>query len=117
MVGSKERVDLWIRASSIVWAGMVEKKVVCIWGLRAPTFLSENAYLWLLTTDELAEYKFLFVRHSQLAIGKMLEEYPFIYGHYKAGDMQSRKWLEWLGAKFGEAEAGIYPFVIRRKHG
>lgn len=117
LAGSEAQLDLWIKSSSVVWAGKAAGKVVCIWGMRAPTLLSDNAYLWLLTTEELEDHKFLFIRHSQLAVAEILKMYPTIHGHYKAGDLRSKKWLEWLGAKFGEAVDGIYPFTIRHKHG
>lgn len=118
MPDSEARLESWMQASTTIWAGKVKGEIVCIWGVKAPTILSEHAYLWLLTTDDLEEYKFLFVRHSQRAIEKLLEEYPMIHGHYKSGDPSSRRWLEWLGASFGEPVDGIYPFTIRRKqHG
>lgn len=115
--GSEGKLEQWIQDSTTVWAGKVRGEIVCVWGVRAPTLLSDTAYLWLLTTDDLAEYKFLFIRHSQLAIKVLLEEYRVIKGHYKSGDPRARRWLEWLGARFDEPVNDIYPFTIVKRHG
>lgn len=117
MPDSEARLEQWMQDSTTIWAGKIRGEVVCVWGVRAPTLLSEEAYLWLLTTDDLEIYKFLFIRHSQLAIKELLEQYRVIKGHYKSGDDKSRRWLEWLGAKFGEPVGDVYPFTIVKRHG
>ena len=104
----------WWIASDKVWAGMVDGEIACLWGLAPPTFLSENAYLWLLTTDIVEEHKFLFIRYSQRYVEEMLKVYPRIVGHVEINNLQAVRWIRWLGAKIGEPENGFRPFVIRR---
>ena len=106
--------DWWL-ASDKVWAGMVDGEIACLWGLAPPTFLSDNAYLWLLTTDLIQEHKFLFIRYSQRYIEEMLKVYPQIIGHVAIDNYQATKWIRWLGAKLGEPENGFRPFTIRRR--
>lgn len=105
----------FIARSFEVRYGLIDGLVACIWGLVAPSLLSENAYLWLLTTDIVAEHKFLFVRHSQRYIEDALKFYPKLVGDCMVGDTNAKRWLEWLGAEFGPMIRGRYPFVIQAK--
>ncbi len=103
--------------SSSIWVGMLDGELVCVWGLAPPTIMSDQAYLWLYTTENLKSHEFLFVRHSQRAVEEMLESFPRIVGHTVAGAEKTIRWLRWLGAKFSEAEGQLIPFTIRAKHG
>lgn len=95
--------------------GLVDGKVACIWGLIPPTLLSQTAYLWLLTTDIIAENKFLFIRHSQRYIEEALKQYPEIIGDTVISNTPAIRWLKWLGAEFGESSGLRLPFVIKAK--
>ena len=101
--------------SSRVWVGYDGGKVLCCWGLIAPTLLSDRAYLWLYTTDHMKEYVFTFVRQSQRAVSEMLEEFPIIVGHCAITSPKSMRWLRWLGAKFGDPQGPVIPFTIEAK--
>jgi hypothetical protein len=105
----------WLKASNETWFGMHDGEVACIWGLAPPSTISDRAYLWLLTTDLVEQHKFLFVRHSQVAIEDALKRYSKIVGHVEVGNTSARRWLKWLGADIGPPEGKFSPFVIRRK--
>lgn len=101
--------------STDVRYGFVNGECACVWGLIPPTLLSNSAYLWLLTTDLVEQHKFLFVRHSQRWMEEALCTYPIIIGDWVPGDPSARRWLEWLGAKFGPLDGGRHQFMIRKK--
>ena len=105
----------WIAATSATWVGAVDGELVCMWGVIPPTLLSSQCYLWLFTTPEIKGNEFRFTRHSQVVIEEILEEYPEIIGHVRAGEDRSMRWLKWLGAELGEPEGLFIPFVIRAK--
>lgn len=107
-------MDRCLKLSSTVFVGKIHGDVVCSWGLIPPTVLSEQAYLWMYTTPQLEEHKFLFVRHSQRVIEDMLGEYERIVGHVVMGNDLAFRWLRWLGAKFGAPENKLIPFRIDR---
>lgn len=109
-----EIFNRFVAASSMVWAGQCDGELLCVWGLIPPTLLSDQAYLWLHTTDAVEGHEFVFVRRSQIEIKKMLEEYPRIVGHCLAGADRSIRWLKWLGAKFEDPMGRMVPFVIER---
>jgi len=95
------------------YAGFVDDDFVCCWGLVPPTFLSDEAYLWMWTFGPLA-HQFLFIRHSQIQVKKFLSRYDSIRGHCKLNAHSAQRWLRWLGAKFSEPVNGTRPFVINR---
>jgi hypothetical protein len=118
VVGTLSEVDYkainsFLNRSSVIWVGMEDETICCFWGVMLPTLISDRAYLWLHTTPALAEHKFVFIRHSQLAIREMLLDYPLIVGHCVAGETKSIRWLRWLGAKFLHPEGKLVPFEIR----
>jgi len=106
-----------IAMSADVWTGYVDGEVACLWGVAAPSLLSETAYLWLYTTDLIKSHPFTLIRHSQVEIQKLLEVYKVITGHCVIGATSSVRWLKWLGATFGEPDGKLIPFQIRKKHG
>lgn len=102
--------------SGDIWTGYIDDRLVCWWGLIPPSLLSNQAYLWMHATDAVKEHQFLFVRHSQRVVERMLERYDTILGHCEIGASDSMRWLRWLGAEFHDPERNVIPFVIRSKH-
>lgn len=104
-----------VHTSLHVQYGYIDEELACVWGLKPPTLLSDRAYLWLYVTDVVKEHTFIFIRQSQIAVEKMLEDYTELYGRAEASNSKAFPWLRWLGAKFGEPNGTTIPFVIRRK--
>src|SRR5215469_12136144 len=111
---AEQILQRWLRTSEEVWFGMHDERVACVWGLAPPTAISNRAYLWLLTTDLVEQHKFIFIRHSQIAVEGALKRYEMIIGHVAVGNQSARKWLRWLGASIAPPENGMSPFVIKR---
>lgn len=109
-----DRFHNWIWLSSAIYKGMVDGRLLCVWGLIPPTMLSDQAYLWLQTSDTAQEHEFILVRRSQIELKVMLEKYSKIVGHCEVRAERSIRWLRWLGAIFGEPDGLLVPFVIRR---
>jgi hypothetical protein len=107
-------MDYCMVMSTHIWVGLIDDRLACIWGLIPPTLMSNQAYLWLYTTDVIKEHQFILVRHSQLVMEEILKEYPSVCGHAIIGNHKAIRWLKWLGAKFGEPQGKGIPFRIRR---
>ena len=88
--------------------------LLCVWGVIPPSLLSTEVYLWLHVTSQIKTNQFLFVRHSQMVVEELLKEYEVIVGHVKVDAPHSRRWLKWLGAKFGPQQGSLIPFRIER---
>jgi hypothetical protein len=94
----------------------MDDEVACVWGVVAPSLVSDQAYLWLYTNRPVDEHQFTFIRHSQRVIEDLLKTHSQIVGFCAIAASQSRRWLKWLGATFGDSVDGKYiPFQIRRK--
>ena len=113
--GVDKTLDELLILSAFAWSGEVDGKIACVWGLIPPSVLSEQAYLWLLTTDLIEEHKFLFTRYSQRVVEMMLQVYPTIVGHIDQKEARAVQWLKWLGAEIIAREDGQLHFSIRRK--
>ena len=113
--GAEEVLRDCIYRSIEVRLGIIVGKPACVWGLIPPTLLSCTAYLWLLTTDIIAEHKFLFVRHSQRYIEEALKEYPEIVGDVIGDNPSAVRWIRWLGGEFQEPIMGRRVFRIKAK--
>lgn len=111
----KKTFDRCLATTDLFWVGLVDDNLVCVWGLIAPTLLSEQAYLWLYTSEAVKDHEFLFVRHSQRAVEEMLKLYSTIVGVSVASEERTIRWLKWLGAEFGIPENKNVPFAIRKK--
>ena len=108
----------WCQAmSGEMWTGWVDGELIAIWGLIPPTLVSNQAYLWMYATDAVKSHTFLFVRHSQRMVERMLKHYETIVGHCLADARDSIRWVKWLGGEFSYPEGQVVPFTIRRKHG
>lgn len=113
---NQKAMDFSLLMSTVIWAGYIDGKLACLWGIIPPSLMSNQAYLWLQTTEVIEEHQFILVRHSQLVIKEILEEFPSIVGHATMGAGKSIRWLKWLGAKFGPPMGTMVPFRITR-HG
>lgn len=98
--------------SGEVWAGYVDDTLVACWGIIPPSFLAEEAYLWML--DLPVRHPIILARYSREVISTLLERWSAIHGHCLAETEDSCRWLRWLGAEFGTPEKGFVPFTIRR---
>ncbi len=117
---SSRQLDMieWCQSmSGEMWTGWVDGELVAVWGLIPPTLISNQAYLWMHATDAVKDHTFLFVRHSQRMVERMLKHYETIVGHCIAGASDSIRWVRWLGGEFSYPEGQVIPFTIRRKHG
>ena len=113
--GAEETLDTLLIRSTVRHIGSVDGEVAAMWGLVPQSLLSNQAYLWLLTTDLAEEHKFLLVRYSQLFIEAALKNYEKITGHCEAGNFSAKRWVRWLGGEFGTGDGKLVPFVIKRK--
>lgn len=112
----QETMQRALRNSTLVWLGMSDEKILALWGLIPPTLLSDTAYLWMFHTKHLDEHKFVFIRHSQRVIERMLQQFPSIVGHVAITNRRAQQWLRWLGAEFGDPINNVaFPFTIKAK--
>ena len=101
--------------SSIVWILRYNDEILCVYGIAATSLLADEAYMWLFTTEAMADHLFIFVRISRQVIANMLQHYPRLIGHCVVGNDKAIRWLKWLGAEFSKPQGSVVPYVIRIK--
>ena len=105
-----------VKMSSDVWVGKADGVVACAFGVIAPSIISEQAYIWVITTGIVEEHKFTFIRYSQRVLETLLEQYESIVGFCFVQETSAIRWLKFLGAVFDETpQEDRLPFKIRRR--
>ncbi len=110
-------LERYVLVSQSVWYCDINGKFLGIWGVIPPTLMSDQAYLWFHNNEAIDNHEFIYIRHSQVAIAEILQEWKMIIGHTSADATKSIRWLKWLGAEFYAPEGKLIPFSIRRKDG
>jgi hypothetical protein len=84
-------------ATDLIVATYGEETLVYI-GLIPPTLLSDEAYIWMLTTEAGHRHPILLARYARGFIDTALTKYRALYGH--CFEPKSAHWLRYLGAEF-----------------
>jgi len=98
--------------SGEVWGGWVNDELEAVWGVIPPSFLSDEAYLWLWNLP--VKHPILLARYSRKVIAVLHERWPTLHGHCYLGS-SSFRWLLWLGAEFSQPQASLVPFELRSR--
>lgn len=112
VLAAEERLMNFSCLSASVFIGRIDGERACVWGFIQPSLLSSQAYMWLLTTELVKDHPFTFIRRAQRHVEDMLKVYPLLVGECSLEDLQARRWLKLLGAKFGHPSASTIPFSI-----
>lgn len=94
-------------ASEII-TGIYNGEVLGFVGLVPPTLLSDEAYIWMITTEAGEQHPILLARYGTGLIQTALLKYRELFGH--CFNARSARWLKYLGAEFTSETQ----FVIRR---
>jgi len=104
-----------VRASSEAYAVLFDGAVACLWGIQARSILADAVYLWMLTSRAMEEHPIAAGRHSRRMCRRVLAQYATIEGVVALDNPTSRRWLEWLGARFEPSPIrGMLAFKLRR---
>lgn len=109
----KEKLQRLLQISFNIHIGFYKGDVACVWGLMTKSLLSDQAYMWLFTTDVVQKHKIAFIRGSRTIVKIALEDFSYIIGECAIENDRAIPWLRWLGAEFGAPLRGRIPFVIR----
>ncbi len=86
-----------VAKSEMVWAGMVDDEVACIFGVVGASLISETGYPWMLGTDLIEVHAKAFLRRNKKMVGLMLARYPYLVNYVDTRNVKAIEWLKWLG--------------------
>lgn len=109
-----ELLEEAILRATYSWAGFLDGKIVCLWGVRTDSLMSDTAFLWLITTSAVAEHPFHFVRRNQIFIKELSKRYRVIHGYVDARFVRSLAWLKWLGFTIDPPKNRVRYFHMER---
>lgn len=92
----EERKAAKLAAEIIV--GLYDEKPLCFIGLIPLTFLSDQAYIWMILTDHGAKHRLLLARYGWGFVKTVLLKYNILRGH--CFTPLAVRWLKHLGAVF-----------------
>jgi hypothetical protein len=97
-----EVVLAYAQASDPLFAGLYADRLLCFVGFVPATILSDSAYLWMHSTDDVARHKVTVGRFARRLVAAALGRYPKLVGH-----CVDTRWLASLGATFEPDGAAI----------
>lgn len=108
-----------VEKSSIAWAWVVGDEVGCMFGIvDAGSFLSQESYPWMLTTDLVEKHWRFFARSCRELLPEVLSRHSRLSGMVDARYALSVRWLSWMGARievarpWGPAGVPFHPFTL-----
>jgi hypothetical protein len=94
----KEIILSAAKLASDIIVGMYGEVPVAYIGLVPPTLLADEAFVWMITTEEGNRRPILLARYGKKTIATILLKFPKLYGF--CFNPKSAKWLKSLGAEF-----------------
>ena len=110
-----------VEQAELVWAGLVNDKVACIFGVTGASLLSETGIPWMIGTHLVEQHAKAFLRRNRLIVATMLVRYPHLKNYVDARNTKAIEWLRWLGFSLKPAEPfGVYlmpfhPFELKKE--
>ena len=86
-----------VKRSEECLAGLVDGRVVCVFGVVPYSFLSNTGIIWMLATPELEVHARAFLRRNKTWIAGVRQKFPRLINVVDARNTVAVKWLKWLG--------------------
>lgn len=91
-----------LRRSAYAWTALVNGRPEVMFGVADLNLIEGSGAVWLLGTDAVEKYSRIFLRMSRDFRRQLLARYIVLRNFVHADNRVSIRWLEWMGAKFGE---------------
>lgn len=110
-----------VRNAEMAWAGLVDDKVACIFGVTGASFLSETGYPWMIGTHLVERHAKPFLRRNRPIVKTMLNRYPYLKNYVDVRNIKAIEWLRWLGftilppEPFGMYRMLFHPFELKKE--
>ena len=122
---SRRSLDAILRDSFALsehtYAGLVDDKLVALFGVTPLSRLTGYGVPWLISTNHMASHGIHVLRHSKRITQIWMREFSILRNYVDADNAAAIRWLKWLGFDFQEAipygrrGEAFYPFEMRKQ--
>ncbi|CCG34026.1 TPA: hypothetical protein QFV80_003319 [Klebsiella aerogenes] len=110
-------LECGLKTSTFCCAGLVNGKVVTIFGVAPASMIGGSGIPWLVGTDSLEKYQRTFLRRCRKVVNAMLSVYPYLENYVDARNHVAKAWLHWLGFTLEDpAPYGVQGLPFHRFH-
>lgn len=108
-----------VAQAEMAWAGLVNDKVACIFGVTGASLLSETGFPWMIGTHLVESHAKAFLRRNRPIVAQMLARYPYLKNYVDVRNSKAIEWLRWLGfvilpaEPFGMYRMLFHPFELK----
>lgn len=99
-----EAVSLCYKCSMTCLTGCINEVPFTIFGCTPIDEKNEEAMIWMLATEKIADTRMEFLRYSRYFVDILLKHYPLLFNYVDARNVRSIVWLKKIGAEVKEAK-------------
>lgn len=117
-LGPYEAIKMSLSYTDYPKTGLVDSRVINIWGVGKTTSLSDEGIPWMLTSHLVDSHVVPFLRGSKRALVEMKKEASSFRNMVDARNTRAIIWLNWLGFKieapehYGPDNMLFFPFTM-----
>lgn len=100
----REAVVQSIQRSRDTSAALCNGRPFCVWGVASPTILSRIGIPWALTSKNLEEHTYTFLKGSVEVVENWRRRFDYLTNYVDCRHTKSIEWLDWLGFDLGKPE-------------
>lgn len=108
----ERRLTHEVASSILCYTGLADGRTILIYGAKTAGVLSDEAYVWMVGTTDMAEYPITIARHSRAAIDLLQQNFRRLYGLVLSDFGYSVRWLCWCGFTVDPPVDGVCKFRI-----
>jgi hypothetical protein len=99
-----QAISMSMRGTRDTKAGLVDGKVMCIFGVAQRTALSTTGCPWLMATPRVKKHAMAFLRGTRGYMDKIKGQYAVLQNYGDARNTEAFRWMRWLGFTIFPAE-------------
>ena len=77
--------------------GLVDGRVICMFGIAQPSLMSNIGFPWMLGSEEITRHRIRFLRESKKWVQQAHQKYRLLRNYVDARYLPAIRWVKWLG--------------------
>lgn len=85
------------------WTGLIDDKIVAIFGVHIISYVTGSGVPWLLSTKHIEENPRTFLKYCKPVFKKLCVDLNYLFNYVDERNILAKEWLKWLGFKLDDA--------------